>query len=550
MRFKHFALAMRCAWGGSVESGRESGPQAGDVGDAGSADSATVDAGGSPQDPTPPGARAVVRQAAIRDARVVHGERAAGLVRAVLLATVVTGAGCGTTPGAGVDDAGGGKCVSDVQCGGGSARVCALDVETAPVDLIAATLVCAAPSASGAPGTACELPADCDRGLCVVAGRCVTACEGDGDCGAGERCADVYLRASPGALQPARACVTRVELPDAVVVETSESPLVAAGRPVTLRLPTGAPGTASVIEPSAPAHLTASALATVAPVVTLFDVAHVGPADPAPVSPLDILSDTLTVRVPLGSTPVASPMGVDLTVVPSSETSLRATTVSRAREGRVLDLRFFYVGVSREPGGSEPAPWLAAALVEVARIFGAADLVLGEVTHHDVVGALATRYAVVDRVGDDLPELSELLRLSAGARGPAVSVFLVREVDGALGISGAIPGPPGMHGTPASGIAISTDMFAGDSLGLALTIAHEVGHYLGLFHTSESDGTILDSLDDTGECRPAQDANGDGVLSFEECITLGGASLMFWSARVSVLSFEQRRVLRESIVLR
>jgi hypothetical protein len=31
-------------------------------------------------------------------------------------------------------------------------------------------------------------------------------------------------------------------------------------------------------------------------------------------------------------------------------------------------------------------------------------------------------------------------------------------------------------------------------------MAHEIGHYLGLFHTTETDGSTTDPLDDTPNC--------------------------------------------------
>lgn len=79
-------------------------------------------------------------------------------------------------------------------------------------------------------------------------------------------------------------------------------------------------------------------------------------------------------------------------------------------------------------------------------------------------------------------------------------------VDDVLGIAGDIPGP--MTATNRSGVLVS----ALDSAGtdgvfsdlevqlLGETMAHEVGHYLGLYHPVETTWDRWDALDDTEEC--------------------------------------------------
>ncbi len=64
---------------------------------------------------------------------------------------------------------------------------------------------------------------------------------------------------------------------------------------------------------------------------------------------------------------------------------------------------------------------------------------------------------------------------------------------------------------------------------LAGTLAHEVAHWLGLYHTSESTGTIHDRIEDTPECTRNFDTNGDGILTPEECAERGAGNFMFWT---------------------
>ncbi|VAX24862.1 hypothetical protein MNBD_NITROSPINAE02-248, partial [hydrothermal vent metagenome] len=105
--------------------------------------------------------------------------------------------------------------------------------------------------------------------------------------------------------------------------------------------------------------------------------------------------------------------------------------------------------------------------------------------------------------------------------------------------SGGIPGPP-VNGTPHSGVIVSTlgglsGLSSADRRMQGNTMAHEMGHYYGLFHTAESSGQSFDPISDTPQCGASRDSNGDGKVSPEECSGAGGDNLMFWQAPVSGL---------------
>ena len=127
-----------------------------------------------------------------------------------------------------------------------------------------------------------------------------------------------------------------------------------------------------------------------------------------------------------------------------------------------------------------------------------------------------------------------------------------------LGLAGGIPAAP-FSGTAASSlvIAIEPHMNA-EGTGiyldyLASTITHEVGHMLGLFHTTEQEGSMFDAIADTPECRYSdRDANGDDLVTFDECEDAGAENLMFWEANSTspVLSATQREVLRNAVLVR
>ncbi|HEY6881573.1 MAG TPA: hypothetical protein VI299_26285, partial [Polyangiales bacterium] len=155
-----------------------------------------------------------------------------------------------------------------------------------------------------------------------------------------------------------------------------------------------------------------------------------------------------------------------------------------------------------------------------------------------------------DRVVTGRPErLDELFRLSAGLELPGVNVFIIGDMGDYIGIAGGIPGPLGLHGTERSGLALAADLM-GDLVGADQVLLHEIGHYLGLFHTSESSGAVLEPLSDTPECDPQYDENRDGILSTDECAGHGAENLMFWTGPGVDLSPQQIQVFASSVALR
>ncbi len=138
-------------------------------------------------------------------------------------------------------------------------------------------------------------------------------------------------------------------------------------------------------------------------------------------------------------------------------------------------------------------------------------------------------------------------RLPLDNRDDYVHIFVVQSIapSGVVGISGGLPGPP-ITGTPHSGVIVSS--FGGFSFEteaerkvLAETMAHETGHYLGLYHTTEDGGLDFDPISDTPQCHsndPSPDTCPDGT------------NLMFWSILETLaqhtLSEGQRFVLRRA----
>jgi len=124
----------------------------------------------------------------------------------------------------------------------------------------------------------------------------------------------------------------------------------------------------------------------------------------------------------------------------------------------------------------------------------------------------------------------DLYRSLSAERDPEwIDLVMVRDLEGGVGIygvAGGIPGPVGESSRSAVTVSMLTSAGPDGEFSeaeidiLSETMAHEVGHYLGLFHPVEiPSGNVADSfdaLDDTSEC-------GD----FEACANILANNLMF-----------------------
>ncbi|MCC6993655.1 MAG: hypothetical protein IT370_03395 [Deltaproteobacteria bacterium] len=228
------------------------------------------------------------------------------------------------------------------------------------------------------------------------------------------------------------------------------------------------------------------------------------------------------------------------------------------------------------PERGEPRGRLGVSLVLVGRdgdsaaeaaarraLDGAANLLdlpidVAAVVHVD--GAAAAPFATVDVSGGaDAAGMRALFAQPLGL--PALGtlpLFVVPRLTettptGGLdvfGSSGGIPIPVasgGAHG----GVAVSAAALALDRRTGTIAIAHELGHALGLLHTSEPSGGAHDHLTSTPECTSARDSDGSGTVLPEECSGAGAENLMFWAlgSAAPTLSAEQHAILNRSPLL-
>ena len=184
--------------------------------------------------------------------------------------------------------------------------------------------------------------------------------------------------------------------------------------------------------------------------------------------------------------------------------------------GTRLDVNFYFVDV---PGlnsdtAEDDVDWQQVE-DEFAEILGQAGVFVDvdAAFYYDIEGDDAERYTYV-RSQEAVGELVRLSEDQGNLREDVLSmnIFMIRAFNmggggggQVLGISPGIPGAAGLHGSPSSGVVFATEgmlgrsgWFDGNSM-LAQTMAHEVGHFLGLFHTTEIYGGA-DPLGDTPQC--------------------------------------------------
>lgn len=444
------------------------------------------------------------------------------------------------------------RCMRDADCDRG---VCRHESSLPAIDLEPIGLICgeADPAPDATPGEPCHDHAECDRDLCAISGACVVPCRSTGDCGPGEICREVWVRTGARAMQHTTACTRRVTAPEGVRVAGPEpGPNLIPSEAAAVELPALGPNALVIWEGPADSEVLIERIEDRESGSLLFDVFRPLPAAPDWGIGATTVRDVATVLFPNGPRTPRSADGFTVYATATRAGPSERLILQRVAQGNVLDLDLYLVGANgwRSVDGSMPTP-LAETLRLARRVLSQVGIELGEVRVHEIVGGLRSRFSVLEGTEGYLgapPELDDLYRLSAGATRPSVHVFLVRRIDDALGIASGIPGPHAMPGTGASGVALAAETIDAESLHLVLV--HEIGHFMGLFHTTELDGIVNEPLDDTPECGRDHDADADGWLVAAECADADADNVMFWAAQGTALSRQQADVMRRAYFLR
>jgi hypothetical protein len=236
-----------------------------------------------------------------------------------------------------------------------------------------------------------------------------------------------------------------------------------------------------------------------------------------------------------------------------------------------------------------PTTALGRMIQTLETIYARAGLCLGTVTFYDVPAWARNAYATTisaDKTGP-CDNLNQMFLLSQP--GNTLNFFLVSSISSSsqggntvVGIDGTIPGPSSVGGTIHSGAAVSIASLStnftscGSSLNftgcgadeVAYITAHEGGHWLGLYHTTEALGDTFDPLSDTAQCpcascKPStatQTCGTDPAKSYQMSVAActksascgGGDDLMFWlisGGSVGNLTAEQGQVMRGNPVV-
>ncbi|HIB45214.1 MAG TPA: hypothetical protein EYO46_03115 [Candidatus Lambdaproteobacteria bacterium] len=174
---------------------------------------------------------------------------------------------------------------------------------------------------------------------------------------------------------------------------------------------------------------------------------------------------------------------------------------------------------------------LSAALSVMSSIYSTNGITL---TINSTITISDSQYAAVSGTFTD----STTSALVSQGGTAAVNLFFIEDYTGSwseiLGNAAGIPGSMGIANSW-NGVLNSLSAHASgttlDSQLLGETAAHEMGHQLGLFHTTEQGGTEFDIISDTAECpKSSRDNDSNGKMSAEECEGYGAENVMFWTA--------------------
>ena len=212
---------------------------------------------------------------------------------------------------------------------------------------------------------------------------------------------------------------------------------------------------------------------------------------------------------------------------------------------QAIDLNLWVLSEAPEVNQPEQRARLQADIrAAIDRILNQQEMRLGEIRFFEASQDEKVRFARSDE--NALGTICQAMALKVGSK-RAWNMALVDEyriftedngeAEPVFGMA-PLPGSAFAPGSPNSCGAIAWEAHEGDFNELGATIVHEGSHFLGLPHTTESDGIVFDLLADTPDC-PAKvyDADASGKVEDTECAQTGADNYMFWQSSGVVQNF-------------
>ncbi|WP_158542735.1 zinc-dependent metalloprotease family protein [Lujinxingia litoralis] len=347
----------------------------------------------------------------------------------------------------------------------------------------------------------CADDGDCNGGICVVQNTtpgCMAACTTDDDCRQGYTCRSG---------REGRAFCDSIAAPPAIDVTGAQALEISCGSRTTYPVEVATGAQSFLLTPFNPGGTALEPRSLQRPDGSTLNI----PRDYAfhAINPAILTSMAPMLFPASDDTSLARTFGAGTYTlnVASDAAETCHYVIAQPAPGTTLHLRFYLIGVPGLSAATAAAHSdLQAAISTMRAIYSTMNIAV-EVAHYTELSLeLSDSYSIIR----DLDDAFELVSLSQAPGASldenlVVNVFLiddfaVEDAPGLLGISAGLPGAAGLHGSPSSGLVFSTAGLGQDNATVGQIMAHEIGHYLGLRHTTEHLGSAQDPITDTPSC--------------------------------------------------